>query len=163
MGFVSLQSFMDEAKGFFGLHLSTHGLRASRHRPSAFSLRPRSPPNGNNLDISLGIHRPYDDLLLDRHRKFSRTARRAFPGLSFPPALEDSESTYTGLPIPAVAPLMPILTASAIYSSFPSLPGNQPGNAHGISGGLQGVSLLWIGHRHRLPPFITFRKSNANV
>lgn len=64
----------------------------------------------------------------------------------------------TGLPRPAMVPLLPSCTTSATCSSSypPSSPCGLPGNAHGVSWCLQGFSLTRIVHRYRLPPLLTF-------
>lgn len=71
----------------------------------------------------------------------------------------------TGLPRPAMVPLLPSCTTSATCSSSypPSSPCGLPGNAHGVSWCLQGFSLTRIVHRYRLTPLLTFCRRHVSA
>lgn len=132
MGFVSLQSFTNEAKGFFGLHLSTLGLGVSRHRPSAFSLRSRPSPSDDDLGISPGIYHPFDDLLPDR-RRFDPLGPQSAPLMGFR-SLRRLRSVSP--PTPACQHRLRCRSCrfSRLQRRTPrsTLPGSHPGNVLGI-------------------------------
>ena len=158
-----------------GVHLPFRASRcalgaSSAFGPSALGLTPRgADPRrlralrdhrlfDGDCCVSPGVGRPLGGprpgrlLSRDGVSCRGRSASRGFPS---PPALEVDESTGTGLPCPAVAPLVsfPRLQRLAPRSTVPGL---SPGNARGVQGGLQGLSLARIGRRRRLPPLVTF-------
>lgn len=101
------------------------------------SLRPRHSSIDECLGISLGIYCLFDDPMPGRFeytaaeqalRWYSQT-----PLIDFTPLrrIKTRSTDHTDVPPPAFASPMPILTASAIYSSFvPS--GYHPGNDLGV-------------------------------
>jgi hypothetical protein len=100
----------------------------------------------------LGGPRPGRLLSRDGVSFRGRSASRGFPS---PSALGVDESTGTGSPGPAVAPLVPFPRLQRLAPRS-TVPGLSPGNARGVWGGLQGFSLAWIGRRRRLPPLVAF-------
>jgi len=104
----------------------------------------------------LGFTAPSTTCCSTGTQRLSRTRRCASHGLSYPSTHKDGEFTNTGLPKPAAAPFMPILTASTTYTSHHPFRGIIPVTFMGFLRPSR-VFPAWIGHRHRLPPFLVLR------
>ena len=95
---------------------------------------------GGRWDISHGVGYLLGDPRPGRPRSGNACfpSRSASRGFSSPSTPEVGESTGTGLPPPAVAPLAPVPRPQRL-PPHPTVPGLSPGNVHGVWGVFKGL------------------------